>query len=163
MVMKVHAIGSLIASLVDLKAIHMRASQLATLQQVYLAAVPPELAKRSRVIDERSGTLVLASDSSGVAAKLRQLMPRIVADIVKCRPEVTAIRIEVQVTDGQRPPSPRMRPHIAARGLESFIQLRDALPDSPLREALSRLVEHSAGSHSEDDPLQNDEREHDER
>jgi hypothetical protein len=161
--MKVHAIGSLIASLEDLKAIHVRASRHARLQQVYVAAVPPELAGRSRVIDERSGALVLAADSSGVAAKLRQLMPRIVADIVKCCPEITAIRIEVQVTDGQRRGPPGIRPHIAAQGLDSFTRLRDALPESPLREALSRLVEHSARSHSEDDPLQNDEDEHDER
>jgi len=104
---KVHAIGSLIASLDDLKAIHVRATRHAQLQLVYRAAVPKELARRSRVIDERSGTLVIAADTSGVAAKLRQLVPRIVADIVKCCPEVTAIRVEVQVADGQPPTTPR--------------------------------------------------------
>ena len=161
--MKVHAIGSLIASLDDLKAIHVRATRHAQLQLVYRAAVPKELARRSRVIDERSGTLVIAADTSGVAAKLRQLVPRIVADIVKWCPEVTAIRVEVQVADGQPPTTPRARPQIARQGLRSFTQLRDALPDSPLREALSRLVEHSVRSHREDNPLQDDEREHDER
>jgi len=161
--MEVHAIGSLIASLDDLKAIHVRATRHAQLQQVYRAAVPKELAKRSRVIDERSGTLVLAADTSGVAAKLRQLVPRIVLDIVKCCPEVTAIRVEVQVADGPSPQVLRTRPNIAAQGLQSFTELRDALPPSALREALSRLVEHSSGSHSEDNPLQNDEREHDKR
>jgi len=158
-----HVIGSLLASLEDLKAIHMRASRLAALQQVYRMAVPEELAKRSKVVDERSGTLVVAAETSAVAAKLRQLVPRIVADIVKCCPEVTAIRVEVQVADGQPPTTPRARPQIARQGLRSFTQLRDALPDSPLREALSRLVEHSVRSHREDNPLQDDEREHDER
>ena len=140
--MKVHAIGSLIASLDDLKAIHVRATRHAQLQRVYRAAVPEELARRSRVIDERSGTLVIGADTSGVAAKLRQLVPRIAFDIVKCCPEVTAIRVEVQVADGPSPQAPRSRPHIAAQALQSFAQLRDALPPSPLREALSRLVEH---------------------
>ena len=161
--MKLHAIGSLIASRNDLKAIHVRATRHAQLQQVYRTAVPTELARRSRVIDERSGTLVIAADTSAVAAKLRQLVPRIVVDIVKCCPEVTAIRLEVQVADGPPPRPPRTRPHIAAEGLQSLAHLRDALPPSPLREALSRLVEHSNRSHSEDNALQDNEREHDER
>ena len=39
-------IGSLIAGLSDLKAIHMRASRLAALQQVYRMAIPEELATK---------------------------------------------------------------------------------------------------------------------
>jgi len=159
---KVHAIGSLIASLDDLKAIHVRATRHAQLQLVYRAAVPKELARRSRVIDERSGTLVIAADTSGVAAKLRQLVPRIVADIVKCEPEVTAIRVEVQVNEDvvkRRPFRPQMTP----QALKDLAALRDALPESPLRQALSRLVEHGRTSHREDDPFQNDEHQHDQR
>jgi len=45
--------------------------------------------------------------------------------------------------------------------LESFTQLRDTLPDSPLRDALSRLVERAARSNGDDHALQNDERKDD--
>jgi hypothetical protein len=159
LIVTAHVIGSLIARLDDLKAIHMRASRLAALQQVYRTAIPEELARRSRVADERSGTLVIAADTSAVAAKLRQLVPRIVSEIVKTESEVTAIRVEVQVTEPARPAPRTPRPHITRQGLESFAQLRDALPDSPLRQALSRLVEHGERSDSQDDALQNDKRE----
>jgi hypothetical protein len=162
LIVTAHVIGSLLASLEDLKAIHMRASRLAALQQVYRMAVPEELAKRSRVADERSGTLVVAAETSAVAAKLRQLVPRIVADIVKCEPEVTAIRVEVQVNEDvvkRRPTRPQMTP----QALKDLAALRDALPESPLRQALSRLVEHGRTSHREDDPFQNDEYQDDQR
>jgi hypothetical protein len=154
-------IGSLIASLSDLKAIHMRASRLAALQQVYYMAIPEELAKRSRVADERSGTLVVAAQTSAVAAKLRQLLPRIVAEFVKWEPEVTAIRVEVQVS-AERPPEPRAaRPRMTAQALQSFAQLRDALPESPLREALARLVERGSRSDRDDHAFEDHEGQHD--
>jgi hypothetical protein len=159
--MNSQVIGSLIARLNDLKAIHMRASRLAALQQVYRAAIPEELARRSRVADERSGTLVVAAETSAVAAKLRQLLPRIVADIVKCEPEVTAIRVEVQVSEGLSPARPAARPQITPQGLQSLAQLRDTLPDSPLRQALACLIERASRSHGKDDALQDDERDHD--
>jgi Dna[CI] antecedent DciA-like protein len=163
LIVKAHAIGSLIARLEDLKAIHMRATRLAALQRIYRAAISEELARRSTVVDERSGTLVIAADTSGVAAKLRQLLPRIVGEIVKSVPEVTAIRLEVQV--GEPPPlRPRFEPRsIGEPAIQSFAQLRDQLPDSSLRQALSRLIEHCKPSDSENDPLQHHERKYDER
>jgi len=154
-------IGSLIAGLSDLRAIHMRASRLAALQQVYRMAIQEELAKRSRVADERSGTLVVAAQTSAVAAKLRQLLPRIVAEFVKWDPEVTAIRVEVQVSGERQTIERERRAGIPPRALESFTQLRDRLPDSPLRDALSRLVERGARSNGDDHTLQNDERQDD--
>jgi hypothetical protein len=156
-------IGKLIAGLSHLKAIHMRASRLAALQQVYRKAIPEELAKRSSVADERSGTLVVAAETSAVAAKLRQLLPRIVAEFVKWEPQVTAIRVEVQVSGERQTIERERRAGIPPRALESFTQLRDTLPDSPLREALSRLVERGTRSNGDDHTLQNDERKDDQR
>jgi len=159
---KAHVIGSLLASLEDLKAIHMHATRVTALQRVYRAAAPKEVAGLSKVVDERSGTLVVAADSSAVAAKLRQLMPRIVAEIVKYEPEVTAIRVEVQVRNDV--PSPRTVPRqLGPEAVQSFARLRDSLPESPLRQALSMLVERARRSDGQNDALQNEEREHDQR
>jgi hypothetical protein len=105
---------------------------------------------------ERSGTVVVVADTSAVAAKLRQLAPRIVAEIVKFAPEVTSIQVEVQVTRGSDVP-PRPRPAIGPRGLTSLSKLRDALPVSPLREALDRLLQRGARSDRQDQPLQREE------
>jgi len=148
-------IGALIAGLSDLQAIHMRASRLAALQQVYRVAIPEELARRSRVADERSGTLVVAAETSAVAAKLRQLVPRIVAEFVKWEPKVTAIRVEVQVS-AERPLARGLRPRMTPQALQSFAQLHDTLPDSPLREALSRLLERASRSDGDDHALEHD-------
>jgi hypothetical protein len=162
LIVDTHVIGSLIACLTDLKAIGVRAKRLAALQQVYHAAIPKELARRSNVSDERSGTLIVKAETSAVAAKLRQLVPRIVVDIVKSDPEVTAIRVEVQVSE-DRPAAPRARPELSPEALETFARLRDTLPESPLRQALARLVEHGAPSHRQDDALQDHEHQDDQR
>jgi hypothetical protein len=141
MVMNSQVIGSLIASLSALQAINVRLRRITALQQIYVTAVPPELAARSRISDERFGTLIVLSDTSAVAAKLRQLVPTIVAVFVKSVPEVTSIRIEVQVTAERRQTDTRAE--IPPRALTQFEELRDSIPESPLRNALARLIEHS--------------------
>ena len=148
------SIGSLLASLRDLQAIYVRAKRLAALQQIYAGALPGGLSRSSRVAFERSGTVVVFADNGPVAAKLRHLAPRIVSEIVKIDPEVTAIRVEVQVTQGEI--RRESRPHrIGSRGLLSLKALHDALPETALRAALGRLVasqgEHQALEHQEGD------------
>ena len=119
-----------------------------------------ELAKRSRVAYERGGTVVVVADTSAVAAKLRQLVPRIVIGIVKSAPEVTSIRVEVQVAENSDGPR-HIRPEIGARALSSLRELRDSLPDSPLRQAIGKLVSRREALDREDQSLQRKEGEHD--
>jgi hypothetical protein len=149
-------IGSLLSSLRELQATLVRVKQLAALQQIYVRAVPRDLAGRSRVAFERSGTVVVVTDTSAVAAKLKQLTPRIIAEIVKSAPEVTSIHVEVQVARSSDA-RPRSRPVIGPRGLTSLSELRDALPASPLRQALRQLLERKAQSNGQDQPLQHEE------
>jgi hypothetical protein len=158
--MKVHVIGSLIAGSEDLKAIHVHAQRIARLDRAYRAAVPKQLSRRSRVADERAGALLVIAESSAVAAKLRQLVPRIVSDIVKSAPEITAMRIEVQV--GAAKPLPRPPRGVSVQGMASFSRLHDELPDSPLRDAVARLLEHSRrGSDRQDHSFEDEERDDD--
>jgi len=154
------SIGALLASLRDLQAIYVRAKKLAALQQIYAGALPSELSRRSRVAFERSGTVVVFADNGAVAAKLRHLAPRIVSEIVKSDPEVTAIRVEVQVAH-----SSTVRRHLHRRigssGLASLTALRDSLPETPLRTALSRLVGGARALQSEHESLERQEGEED--
>jgi hypothetical protein len=145
-------IGSLLRSLRDLQAILVHVKRLAALQQVYTGAIPGALARRSRVAYERAGTLVVVADTGAVAAKLRQLVPRIVVEIVKSAPEITSIRVEVQVTHSRAGTTPRAR--IGAAGKRSLQDLRDALPDSPLRHALERMLRRRGKSDGDDQPFQ---------
>jgi hypothetical protein len=156
MVMNSQIIGSVLRSLRDLEAILVRAKQLAALEQAYAAAVPAQLARRSRVAYERAGTLVVVADTSAVAAKLRQLAPRIVMEIVKSAAEITSMRVEVQIvqrsTERREP-----RPEIGSHALASLRELRDSLPDSPLREALGRLVSAREASDRQDQAFEREE------
>ena len=144
MVVHSQTIGYLLNSLTDLEAIRVRAERIAALQQAYFAAVPRELAQSSTVGYETQGTLVLLADSGAVAARLRQLTPRLLLTIRKQFPEVRAIRIEVQLVRGsRRPPAPIRR--VGATGLRSLTELEAGLADGPLRDALRRLIRREAG------------------
>ena len=160
MVVNSETIGSLLRSLRDLKAIVVRVDHLASLQRVYAAAVPRELANRSRVAYERAGTVVVMADTSAVAAKLRQLAPRIAIEIAKFAAEVTSIRVDVQVAE-HRHQRTDLRPEIGSKALSSLRELRDSLRDSPLQQAIGRLVNHREILDSQDQSLQREEGEHD--
>lgn len=138
----------------------MRVNRLAALQRVYFGIVPADLGRRSKVTLQRSGTVVVVAETSAVASKLRQLAPRVVEEIVKFDPEVTAIQVEVQVTP-KNDLRPNPRPAIGPRGLNSLCRLRDALPNSPLRDALDRLVRRAGRSDSQDQPLEREKGEND--
>ncbi len=123
----------------DLKAISVRLKRVALLQQIYVDTVSRELAGRSRVADERADAVVIMADTSAVAAKLRQLAPRIVAEIVKREPERTGIRLDVQLSPAN--PLPAGSGHtLPESALDGLANLRDSLPDSELRAALRRMV-----------------------
>jgi hypothetical protein len=150
-------IGPLLRSLRNLEAIVVRAEQLAALEQAYVAAIPREFAGRSRVAYERAGTIVVLADTSAVAAKLRQLAPRIVSEIVKSAPDITSMRVEMQIVPRGKGPPPGSRPEIGSHGLASLRELRDALADSPLREAVGRLVSRRERLDGQDQPFQREE------
>lgn len=162
MVWNSQVIGSVLLSLSsrDLKAILVRVDRLARLQQAYADAAPRELARRSRVAYEREGTVVVSADTSAVAAKLRQLAPRIVIGIVKSDPEITGLRVELQVS-ASTPTTPDRRPEIGSKGRASLRELRDSLPESPLRQALDRLVAGNTALDSKDEPFEDEKSQHD--
>jgi hypothetical protein len=132
-------IGYLLNSLTDLEAIRMRAKRVAALQQAYSAAVPGELSQSSTVGYEIQGTLVLLAANGAVAARLRNLGPRLLLTIRRQFPEIKAIRTEVQLVRSSRRSAPPIR-RVGATGLHSLKALEATLPEGPLREALRRLI-----------------------
>src|SRR5688572_10842606 len=93
----VHRIGDVIATSDNLKALARQAQRLKELQHLLFVTIPPALAAASRVTNLRSGTLVLSADNAAVAAKLRQLAPRLLLHVREQETEVTGIRVVVQV------------------------------------------------------------------
>lgn len=132
------------ALLLDTKGLSVltRASQrIAALQRLYVICAPPDLAQASRVVSDRNGMLVIAADNGAIAAKLRQLTPRLLKNLQKRAAEVTGIRVEVQVGRG--------RPDLTANPvklalpvdlIDIFDDLSRRVKDPELRAALSRFA-----------------------
>ena len=156
-------IGVLLNSLNDFEAINMRVRRIAALQRTYLEAAPGEVARASRVGAETQGTLVILADNGAVAARLRQSTPRLLAAIRQRWPEVTSIRIEVQVVRNSKVKNRQIR-RIGTTGLKDLQHFAGSLPDSsPLRAAISKLIEGQTGaSNGKNQTLQNQESYYDE-
>ena len=133
---KVAAILDDSPSLTALAAVARRTSEL---QRVYLVAVPAELSEASRVGWARAGVLSIAAGNGAVAAKLRQLAPRILDCFRQHGHEFNAIRVEVQVSmslggiqeSGTKP--------LSQKALASIRRAAQSVSESPLKAALARF------------------------
>jgi hypothetical protein len=137
----VQKIGDVIANSSNLKSLTRQAQRLRDLEHLLFEATPLALARASRVTNLKSGTLVVAADNAAIAAKLRQLAPRLLLHMAKQGFEVTGIQIEVQV----KPHKIKAEDEVTKRSLpadaiQEFERLSGRLPPSPLKSALARLV-----------------------
>lgn len=137
--MPLHTIGKLLSATEELKALQARTRRLLELQTLYFRSAPRELAASSRVKSYRAGALVVFADNSAVAAKLKQLAPRLLASIRKIEAEVTAIHIQVQVRDTQRAYK-SLKAALTPEAIEEFDALATRVTDAELKLALANLV-----------------------
>lgn len=139
--MPTQKIGRLLADSSELRALSAKARRLMELQQIYIAVAPGPLAQISRVKNFRAGTLVLVAGNSAVAAKLRQLTPSLLANFQKQEPQITGIKVEVQVSElpGRRDKSPEKH-SLSIEVIDNFRKLAERVKDPALKSALARLV-----------------------
>lgn len=139
--MPTQKIGDLLTAPGELKTLSGKAQRLLRLQQFFFDAIPPALAQASRVKNYREGTLFILTGSAAVAAKLRQLAPRLLVFIQQQDSQVTGIQISVQVMKSQN--NVRMQSKkemLSIDSIEKFKILSEEVPDSPLKSALANLV-----------------------
>ena len=133
----------------DLAPVRDRLEKVRRLQGLYRSVAPEGLASTSRVCAVDGTTVVIRADNAPVAAALRALAPRLLAGLkdsarleknsfkIKQDEELNAIRIEVQV---EAPPPPRkVRPR-ESLPVERLAEVARGLSDSPLKDALDRIV-----------------------
>lgn len=142
--MPLRDIQSLIGTTGELASVRKQARRLAALQQAFVDYTPVELAhvtKTSRVGYIKAGTLYLLADHSAVAAKLRQLLPRLLPVFRKLEPEITVIKVGVQV-GGYAKSAPRKSKGMALpiESIEKFKNLADTVRDPELKLAITNLV-----------------------
>jgi hypothetical protein len=143
----VQKIGDVIANSGDLQALARQAQGLKVLELLLLESTPAALAVASRVAHLKTGTLVILAENGAVAAKLRQLAPRLLAYFRERGIEVTGIRVDVQVKPHKiKAEDDVTKPALPPDAIKEFSALANALPESPLKSALERLVARRRGA-----------------
>ena len=139
--MPTNKIGQFLTASAELKALSDKAQRLLQLQNTFFDSAPPLLAQACRVKNFREGVLFIVAENTAVAAKLRQLTPRLLSNIRKQEPQITGIQVTVQVTGSRnemgRPPQ---KNEISVDSIDKLRNLSERIPASPLKSALTNLV-----------------------
>jgi hypothetical protein len=136
-----HRLNTFLTANSELSQLTKKARQLMTLQQQLECVIPPSLKRGCRVmqLNQQTQTLTLSADNGAIASKLRQMTTELAAKLRENGCEVTLIQVLVQVN-----PPPFIPPHqahiLSASGKTHLTELSEKLPDSPLKDALNRLV-----------------------
>jgi len=129
----------------DLARLSAHADRLLTLQQIYAQIAPNYLAEASQVANYKSGIVVIHAASGAVAVKLMQLGRSLRDEFCKRGCEVTEVTAKVQPLRAKEGPvtAAAVR-ELPAAGAGKVSDLARQLPvDSPLRQALQRLLDHA--------------------
>jgi len=138
--------SALIVETAGLSALNRTTQRISALQRLYTACAPPEFAQASRVVGDRDGVLVVAADNGAIAAKLKQLSPRLLKNLQKQSAQITGIRVQVQVAPGTQPPLPaRPKKSLPVDLIDNFEKLAGQVKDPGLRSALSRFAARRRG------------------
>lgn len=137
--MPARKLSDILSTADELGSIADASRRVARMQRVYLEAVPRDLSNSSRIGWARGAVLTVIADNGAVAAKLRQLGPRILRHLRQSGFEFNSMRIDVQV--GQNAVTPAYSPHkaLSKNALSAIQDALGRLDDSPLKSALTRL------------------------
>ena len=121
-----------------LMALYDHADSLTVMQKVWAEVCPDSLKPLTRSGALNQGTLTVYTDHGAVGAKIKLLLPGLLAKLQKRGIEVTAIRVQVQVKSEPRK-KPKIQRKISAESASRLASLANELEGSELGEALARL------------------------
>lgn len=131
---------SLLSGSQELCPLLTKVQALSALRRHFVNVAPAHLAQTAQILSLQSGILNIAVGNATIAAKLRQLVPELVALLRNKGCEVSGIRVKVQVSyDHRQPASPPRRLGKTARN--ALGELSQTLNDSPLKLALKKMIE----------------------
>jgi hypothetical protein len=139
--MSAHKIDFYFNSSDRLRSLALQTRHLGDLQQVFLKTAPQALTQACCVKQLRAGTLTLLAGNAAIAAKLKQLAPRLLTAYEKHGFEITSIRVEAQVNE--TPPAaalPLQKKRLSIESIKHLEALAARLDDSPLKQALTNLA-----------------------
>lgn len=124
----------------ELRMLTKRSRQLLHLQRHLREALPASIASRTVVANLASGTLTIAIDNGAAAAKIRQIVPRLLKKLRRQEPELNAIKVLVQVTANHKPLHQK-RIFLDHTARNALLTLSSRLGSSPLRSAVLQLAD----------------------
>ena len=126
---------------------HQRLRQLSRLQKTFVDALPPGLSESCRIATVEGSTIIIATANGAVAAKLKQMLPRLLERFCENirenktqYQEVTGISLIVQPEFFVAEKPPRLAPARAPLPIEKLAELAESLEDSPLKATLLTLT-----------------------
>ena len=125
---------------------HQRLRQISGLQKTFVDALPPGLSESCRIATVEGSTIIVATANGAVAAKLKQILPRLlerfrefIGENKKQYQEVTGISIIVQPEFFVAEKLVKLSPPRAPMPTEKLAELAESLGDSPLKTTLLAL------------------------
>ena len=122
--------------------IHDRLQRVSRLQHSFADALPPGLSNSCRVAAVEGSTLIIAAANGAVAAKLKQMLPRLLEKFrqnKKQEQEVTVISVLVQPDYFRPEPEPKVAPPREPMPTSMVTELAESLEDSPLKTTMEAL------------------------
>ncbi len=113
--------------------------QVASLQRDLRALLPDYLANHVNPGSIKDGTLTLFAAHNALAARLRQVAPRLVADLQARGWSVANLKVRVQPKDAPEPVRVKQA-RMSPAGADALRELADTLPPSPLQSALEKMA-----------------------
>lgn len=110
------------------------------LANLYQKIAPAHLSQASTLANYKSGIIVIHATSGAVAAKLRQLAPSLADGFSKKGIECNGVQVKVQAPEINTQSMTSTQKPLSIKAEQSLCELRDHLPQSPLRSALENLL-----------------------
>jgi hypothetical protein len=136
--MTIDRIDRLLRQVPELRDINSQVLLLFSVQRALVEALPASLAEATSAASLTDGKLMLFANNGAVAAKLRQMTPRILVFLRTQKLQITGIQVQVQVKTTHNP-LPRKQISLSGSAAKSISELSARMKPSALKQALDRL------------------------
>ncbi len=133
-----------------LRALAVRLEHIRDIQRLYRSITPGYLSNSSRIGDVNDNTIFIIAFNGTAAARLKQQLPSLLARIQEHEPEISAVRVEVQIEKLYTAPQQEAGRNLSSAAVSSLQQLAHDLRESPLQRAICFLA---ARGKLDQDPL----------
>ena len=117
---------------------------LTRLSRIFAEVAPTHLAQASCLANYRTGIIFIHAANGAVAAKLRQLAPRLANEFSARGLECSGVHVKVQAAETRNQSTTSSIRPLSDGARRELAGLRERLPESTLNEALGRLLERAA-------------------